>query len=155
EPAARHIDFAADVKPLLAKSCFHCHGRDTQESGLRLDTRKSAFKGADSGPVIVPGKSAESRLIQMVAGLDKKVGRMPPEDDGGALNGKQVGILRAWIDQGAEWPAASDHDDAAAKSKNLWSLRPISRPRLPKVTTDSWVRNPIDAFILAKLEREQ
>src|SRR5882757_7771641 len=67
-PATKSITFVTDIKPVLEKSCFHCHGPDTQEAGLRLDTRTLAFKGADSGPVMVPGKSAESRLIHVVDG---------------------------------------------------------------------------------------
>ena len=78
--ASADVDFARDIQPILAAACYKCHGPDTQESGLRLDVRKAALDGADSGPVIVPGKSSKSRLIHLVAGLDKDTGRMPPED---------------------------------------------------------------------------
>jgi mono/diheme cytochrome c family protein len=152
-PATRPVDYAQDIKPLLAKYCYECHGADAQEAGLRLDRKKSALAGADSGPVFVDGKSATSRLIHLVAGLDEEVGRMPPEDSGDALTAEQIGLLRAWIDQGLQWPddGKGDVNTAAAK---LWSLQPIVRPKAPTADTTKWIRNPIDAFILAKLEKE-
>jgi mono/diheme cytochrome c family protein len=151
--ATRAVDYAQDIQPLLAEHCYECHGADAQEAGLRLDRKKSALAGADSGPVFVEGKSARSRLIHLVAGLDEEVGRMPPEDAGDALTTEQIGLLRAWIDQGLPWPddGKGDANTAAAK---LWSLQPIVRPGIPKTNNTVWVRNPIDAFILSKLEKE-
>ena len=100
-PADRRIDFDRDVRPILVKHCHGCHGPDKQKSGLRLDRKTDAVKGGDDGVVIVPGKSAESLIVQLVAGLDKdRV--MPPK--GERLTAAQIGILRAWIDQGADWP---------------------------------------------------
>jgi mono/diheme cytochrome c family protein len=153
-PAAKKVDFAIDIKPLLAKSCFQCHGADKEEAGLRVDVRKLAMKGADSGPVILPGKSAESRLIQLVAGADHDVGRMPPEDAGEALSAEQIGLLRAWIDQGASWPDSADSAIEVRKGKDLWSLQAIHHPNPPQTQSKSWVRSPIDSFILEKLEHE-
>jgi hypothetical protein len=153
--ATRTVDFAKDIQPLLAKSCYECHGPDTQEAGLRLDLKKKALEGADSGPVLVSGDSKTSRLIHLVAGLDTEVGRMPPEDSGDALANEQIGLLRAWIDQGVAWPddAAGGHPMAAAEKH--WSFQPIARPAVPKVVRASWLQNPIDAFILAKLDQEK
>jgi mono/diheme cytochrome c family protein len=147
-PSDRHIDFVRDVRPLLFKNCFACHGPDKQKGGLRLDRKADALKGGDDGAVIVAGKSAESLLIQLVAGIDKdRV--MPPK--GERLTAEQVGVLRAWIDQGADWPATDDGDPL-----DWWSLRPLVRPALPKLSAEdeARARNPVDSFILAKLREK-
>ena len=102
KPAAtRKIDFVKDVQPILAAKCLDCHGAKKQESAYRLDHNASALRGGDLGRAIVPGKSNESPLIRYVAGLDPDI-KMPPE--GERLTAEQIAILRAWIDQGAEWP---------------------------------------------------
>ena len=85
-PAERTIDFAADIQPLLQKNCFSCHGAEHQEGGLRLDQKKRALEGGDSGAEIVPGKSAESRLVRMIAGIDEDFGQMPPDGKGKPLD---------------------------------------------------------------------
>ena len=95
-PAKDAVDFQRDVQPILAKRCHECHGPMKQSSGLRLDASEAALKGGNSGPVIVPGKSADSRLIHLVAGLDAEL-KMPPK--GPALSAEEIGKLRAWIDQ--------------------------------------------------------
>src|SRR5688572_24966136 len=93
------VDYMRDVKPLLKKHCYECHSIEKQEAGLRLDARQSALRGGDYGPVIIPGKSEESRLIRKV--LDGDGGdKMPPE---GELTPGEIGTLRAWIDQGADF----------------------------------------------------
>ncbi len=142
------VDFQRDVRPILEKRCFECHGADTQESGLRLDERAALLKGGKSGrPAVLPGKSGKSRLIEVVSGLDKKVS-MPP--DGARLSVAEIDTLRAWIDRGAEWstsklPAAiaNAHDD------EFWSFRPVHAPKPARVSGE-WNSNPIDAFIAAK-----
>ena len=106
-PAARKIDFVKDVQPIFADNCIGCHGPKLQESAYRLDHQPTALKGGEIGQPIVPGKSAESPLIRYVAGVDPDY-KMPP--DGNPLTAEQVGILRAWIDQGAEWPASASVD---------------------------------------------
>ena len=106
----RSVDFVKDTQPLLAQNCHRCHGAQRAEADLRWDVKKSALKGSDHGPVIVPGKSAESRMIQLVAGLDPK-NVMPKK--GERLTAEQVGLLRAWIDQGAQWP-----DERAARREH-------------------------------------
>ncbi len=101
-PAAkRAVDFVKDIQPLFREKCHACHGSSRHEAGLRLDRRDDALNGGDSGPAFVAGKSAESRLIRYVAGVDPDV-VMPPE--GEKLSDDQIGLLRAWIDQGAKWP---------------------------------------------------
>ena len=96
-PAA--VDYDKDVKPLLAQNCYSCHGPEVQQSGLRLDLRQNALRGGDYGPVIVAGKSGESKLIRRLVDGDGAM-QMPPT---GALLPEEIGILRAWIDQGAEF----------------------------------------------------
>ena len=93
------MDYDKDVKPLLAQNCYSCHGAEVQQSGLRLDLRQNALRGGDYGPVIVPGKSGESKLIRRLVDGDGGV-QMPPT---GALLPEEIGMLRAWIDQGAEF----------------------------------------------------
>ena len=152
-PAAKsQADFSRDVEPLFRERCYTCHGPQQQMSGLRLDSKAAALAGGYSGPVIKPGNSAESKLIHLVAGLKKDL-IMPM--GGGRLTPEQVGLLRAWIDQGAEWPeeGAAAKELLEAKSTH-WAFRPLQRPSPPKVRNQAWVRNPIDAFILAKLEAE-
>ena len=150
QPAQSKVDFVREIQPMLSQHCYSCHGPDKQESNLRLDLKSAAFKGGDSGPVIVAGKSAESRLIHLVAGLEKNL-VMPKK--GERLTSEQIGLLRAWIDQGANWPESTDAAKADDKS-NWWSFKPASRQPLPKVKNQKWARNPIDLFVLAKLEAE-
>src|SRR5947209_2435858 len=102
------VDFQRDVQPIFKARCYQCHGNGKQQSGLRLDDRSAALRGGNSGPVIVPGKSAASRLIHVVSGLDREA-KMPPS--GKPLTAAEVQRLRAWIDQGAKWP-----EDAVAKT---------------------------------------
>jgi len=101
-PAAARtkVDFARDIEPLL-KRCQVCHGAQQQMSGFRVDQKEAALKGGALGKDIQPGNSAGSRLIRLVAGVDGKV--MPPM--GARLTAAEVGLLRAWIDQGRDWPA--------------------------------------------------
>ena len=143
-PASKNkIDFARDVEPLLTRRCLICHGPQQQMSGFRLDQREAAPKGGASGIDIKPGDSANSRLIRLVAGADTGKKVMPPV--GARLTSDELGLLRAWIDQGAAWGTAQ---------ATHWSFRKIQRPAAPAVKNRAWVRNPVDAFILARLEKE-
>ena len=153
-PADREVDFARDVAPLLENRCFLRHGAQQQMKGLRLDRREDALRGGESGPVILPGNSAESRLIQLIAGTNPTQ-VMPPSGDG--LTTEQVGVLRAWIDQGAKWPSAETSESLAREQQtesSHWSFRPIRRPPVPDIDGSTWLRNPIDDFILKRLEAE-
>lgn len=150
EPVAGPVRFLEDIEPLLASRCQSCHGPQQQMNGLRLDRRAEALRGGYAGPVILPGDSARSKLILMVAGaVDGKV--MPPT--GEPLQDGEVGLLRAWIDQGADWP-----ERAAAKPASPaidhWAFTPVQRPSPPAVTGEAWARNAIDRFVLARLESE-
>jgi mono/diheme cytochrome c family protein len=149
-PAPRTVDYVADVQPILAKSCYSCHGPDKQHGSLRLDIKARALKGGDTGAFILPGRSADSLLIRYVAGLDPDR-QMPPK--GERLSAAQVAILRAWIDQGAHWPDTAAGGGAEAA---WWSLRPLVKPGLPQLSARDarWVRTPVDAFVIAKLREK-
>ena len=145
----RPVDFDRDVRPILVKHCYACHGPEKQKGGLRLDRKRDALQGGDDGPVIVAGKGAESPLVRLTAGLE--AGRvMPPT--GARLTGEQVGVLRAWVDQGAKWPETGETSDPL----DWWSFRALARPALPTLSAEdeSSVRNPVDRFILAKLREK-
>ena len=98
-PANIKVDFEKHIQPLLAERCHSCHGRQVQQSGLRLDSRQPAMRGGVYGPVIIPGNSADSKLIRRLVGGDGGL-QMPPT---GALSDDEIGLLRAWIDQGADF----------------------------------------------------
>ncbi|HVW35719.1 MAG TPA: c-type cytochrome domain-containing protein, partial [Pirellulales bacterium] len=102
---AEPVNFARDVRPLLSKNCFRCHGPDqaTLQAGLRLDSREGAIKPLESGQsAIVPGKSSESELIKRVASANADE-RMPPANGGRALTAGEIDLLRRWIEEGAEY----------------------------------------------------
>ncbi|HVS35004.1 MAG TPA: DUF1549 domain-containing protein, partial [Gemmataceae bacterium] len=145
-PPSRSVDYVRDVKPILAQNCVKCHGPDRHRGGLRLDTAAGVRRGGDSGPAVTPGDSAKSRLYRAVTAADG-VKPMPPT--GAPLDASQIVTLKAWIDAGAAAPA---NEVAAAGSH--WAFQPIVRPEPPAVKNEAWVRNPIDRFILARLEKE-
>ena len=108
--ADRKIDFEKEVQPVLSQKCYSCHGEDAQQSGLRLDKRQNALRGGDYGPVIIPGNSAKSKLIHRLVNGDGGL-QMPPT---GPLSDEEIGMLRAWIDQGADF-RIEVQDDAPAE----------------------------------------
>jgi mono/diheme cytochrome c family protein len=144
-PLARKVDYSRDVRPVLARACFSCHGPEKQRGGLRLDHGPSALAGGTSGVVIKKRDSANSRLIHVVAGHDPAM-VMPP-GEGKALSHDQVALLRAWIDQGPYFPE-SDWRETPKKLVH-WSFVPIRRPTVPVGT------HPIDAFVHARLRAEK
>ncbi len=147
-PAAdRNVDFITDIQPIFRASCYECHGPKKQEASFRLDHKGTALKGGEMGVAIKPGHSADSLLIQLVAGVKEEV--MPKK--GPRLSPAQVGLLRAWIDQGADWP---DSASIVIKEANRdhWAFKPPVRPAVPEVKSS--VSNPIDRFIAARLEKE-
>ncbi|HZT80192.1 MAG TPA: PSD1 and planctomycete cytochrome C domain-containing protein [Gemmataceae bacterium] len=144
-PARPAIDFNRQIRPILSENCFACHGPDekARKAKLRLDTKEGLLREVRSGlgRVVEPGKSAASDLIQRVT-ADEPHRLMPPPKSGKKpLKPEQVALLKEWIDQGAPW---SSH----------WAFLPPKRPPLPKVADRQWVREPLDAFILARLEAE-
>jgi hypothetical protein len=154
-PADKPVDFARDVQPLLARSCYSCHGPTKQKSNFRLDRRLAAFKGGDFGKAIIPHKSAESPLVRYVAGLEEGM-IMPPEGEGKQLTAAEIGILRRWIDDGAAWPVDPDEE---TKPTDWWSLKPLVKPAVPSsgegFQPASAIDNPIDAFVFAKLQEKK
>jgi len=140
------VDFNRDVRPLLAKHCFSCHGAERQESDFRLDRRDDALRGGANGVAILPGKAQESPLTDRIAGADPDL-RMPPKGD--LLPPEAVAVIRTWIDQGANWSA--DSETAATVKVDHWSLKPLVRPAVPRATASTIVQNPIDAFVAATL----
>ncbi len=147
--AAEPVNYLRDVKPLLTARCYACHGALQQKAGLRLDTAQFIREGGNSGPVVVPGKSAESLLIAHVTASGGKR-RMPPPDQGEMVTEKQVALLRAWIDQGATGPP---DEKPEADPKDHWAFRPPVRRPVPRVKETARVRNPIDAFLAAEREK--
>ncbi len=150
--------FERKVRPLLVEQCFGCHSKAlrTPGGGLRLDSRAAMLKGARRGPVITPGKPDTSLLVEAVEGVDSKL-TMPP---GKRLPEEQVEILRQWVLMGAPWPGeavvagpASAGTDFRARALKHWSFRPSAPTAIPPVRTRGWVRTPVDAFILARLEK--
>jgi mono/diheme cytochrome c family protein len=147
---SRSVDYARDIRPILEARCYACHGPKKQKAGLRLDEKAAAFRGGSDGvEAIRSGHASESELIRRVGSHDPEE-RMPPEGD--RLTSDQVGILRAWIDQGANWP--EELSEASVKARGHWAFRPPIRPAVPAVRTPDWSRTPIDRFILARLETE-
>ncbi len=156
QPILCAVDFARDVEPILHQRCYLCHGSQQQMSGLRLDSRDAALAGGLSGPAVVPGDPAASALIARVSS-DRSGFRMPPGDD--VLSGEEVAALRAWIAEGAEWQGTAPltAESAAAReevAERHWAFQPIRRPKVPSTAGREWIRSPIDAFVLAKLESE-
>ncbi len=140
-PAAnKDVDFVRDVRPIFQRACIRCHGPDKQKSEFRLDIRQTALTGGESfAPNIVPGKSADSPLVKMVAGIGDVT--MPPEGD--RLSAEEVGLLRAWIDQGAKWP-----DELAGELKDKsdwWSFKPLPEKADGGVSIDAFIRAKLDS----------
>jgi len=135
-PAASHpINFSKEIKPIIETSCIKCHGRGRDKGGLQMDTREILLKGGDSGPAVVVGKSAESYLIELVSGLDPD-SIMPQK--GSKLKPEQIGLLRAWIDQGLKWDTGI----------TFGKLEPINlKPNRPEVPLGRNGENPIDRFL--------
>ena len=148
---AGEVDFVQDVRPILQRHCYSCHGEEKQQSGLRLDVKSEAFKGGDGwGPFVVQGDPNESPLIELVTENDAD-SRMPPGDE--PLSAEQIAILSAWVEQGAVWP---DGADLVVLKDRLdhWSFKPVVMPEVPQVSKRDWPRTPIDHFVLSRLEQE-
>jgi hypothetical protein len=141
--------FAKEVRPILAARCYSCHGPEVQQSGLRLDSLAGILKGSEFGPVIVPHEAEKSRLIRRLAAQERP--QMPY--GGPPLSADEMAVISKWINAGAPGP-----DDATplaqAKTQRHWSYVKPVRPEVPAVRDAAWVRNPIDNFILARLDKE-
>lgn len=139
-PASHTVSFRDEIKPILETSCIKCHGRGKTKGGFQLESRESLLKGGDSGPAIVLGQSAESYLIELVSGLDPE--NIMPEK-GTKLTPLQVGLLRAWIDQGAPWDP----------QVNFGKVPPVNlKPRKPENIDLTTSGNPIDSILSGYLK---
>jgi hypothetical protein len=158
--ATQHAAFAADddgvrffrerIEPALKQHCYQCHSAEAKElkGGLRLDWRGGVLKGGDSGPVIVPGKSGHSVLIQAIRHEGDY--EMPPDKP--KLPDATIADFVRWVDSGAPDPRTEAPIVAAANPRQHWAFQPVKLPALPPVKDNSWLQSPVDAFILAKLE---
>ena len=143
--------FETRVRPVLAHNCFACH-TDAKMGGLQLDTREHALKGGKSGPVIVPGDPAKSRLALAISYTDSKL-KMPPS---GKLPDADIAALTTWIKDGAVWPASGavlpPQYTITKEQRAFWAFQPVSDPKPPATRNTKWPQSDIDRFILAKLE---
>jgi hypothetical protein len=135
------VDFNRQVRPILAGSCFKCHGPDAaaRQARLRLDTAEgAAMLRRDGRAAVVAGDATASLLLERVTTLDDSF-RMPPPGVGPRLSAEQIDVLRRWIEEGAEY-------------QRHWSFVPPQRPQLPLVDDPDWPRHVLDAFVLARLD---
>ncbi len=145
--AKQKVDFKRDIRPIFERSCYSCHGPQQALGQLRLDVRNRAMAGGISGKVIVSGQSSASRLIDRLLGKGSEV-RMPL---GGELPPADIALIRSWIDEGAVWP--EELSSVEASTPRHWAyLKPVT-PQIPQVNS-RWIRNPIDSFVLHRLEKE-
>ena len=145
EAPAKPVDFDRDIRPILADNCFACHGPDEKQrmANLRLDQKETLFADRGGYRIVVPGKPAESKMYQKVSSADPGV-RMPPFYSERKLTPAQIELIKRWIDEGAKY-------------EQHWSFVPPTRPPVPAlkdVKDAAWPRNPIDNFVMARLERE-
>jgi mono/diheme cytochrome c family protein len=145
---ASAVDYLADIKPILREHCYRCHGARQQKGGLRLDTAEYAGKGGEAGAAVVPGKAAESIMIQALRGIHPTISQMPYKKP--ALPEEQIALIVRWIDTGAMAPL---HEEA--ETAKHWAFSPPSQPVLPELSDRSRVRSPADRFIQKRLEADK
>src|SRR5581483_8536342 len=149
------VDFIRDIQPIFVASCYRCHGNGKASGQLRLDVKTLAMKGGISGAVIIAGDSKASRLMARIEGAGGEQ-RMPL--GGEPLKPEQIELIRRWIDEGANWPSSesptTDYRSPSTQLPKHWAFIAPVRAALPEVKTKAWVRNPIDQFVLAKIERQ-
>jgi hypothetical protein len=149
--------FEKNVRPILSDRCYECHSaaKNSSKGGLILDSRDGAFKGGDEGPSVVPGNLEKSLLIKAVRYTDPEFA-MPPKKTGGKLPDDKIAILEEWVKMGAPMPAGGSAKltGLTGKARDHWAFQPITKPKVPEVKNKAWVRTPIDAFVLAKLEEK-
>ena len=158
-PPAELAFFEKRVRPVLVEACYKCHSQSAgkHKAGLNVDSRGALLAGGDTGPAVVPGRPDESLLITAVAYQDAEL-QMPPD---GRLPDEAIADLREWIRRGAVWPGADGEVDPLPARREFqiteadrahWAFQPISQPEPPAVERADWVRNPVDAFVAARLE---
>ncbi len=142
-PAAEKVDFAKEVRPILERSCANCHGPKAQMGKLRLDSKVSSLR------TLVKGHPDESDIYQRIAGTSDRP-KMPM--GGKPLPAEEIAIIKRWISEGADWP---DEFSIDAQKPRHWAYIAPKRASLPKISDTAWTKNPVDSFILAKLEQEK
>jgi len=150
--------FEAKIRPVLIEQCYSCHSAEAAKNkklrgGLYLDSKAGVYSGGDSGPAVAPGKPKESLLVKALRGQDGL--SMPPKQ---RLSASVVADFERWIEMGAPDPRDGAEKKATAKidietGRSHWSFQPFSKPMPPAVKSSGWVRTPIDAFLLAKMEK--
>jgi hypothetical protein len=150
--------FEQEVRPILVARCSKCHGGPQPKAGLRLDSVEGLRKGSDSGPIVIPGRVDESKLIIAVRYEDPEL-QMPPT---GKLSSEEIAVLERWVRMGAPLPpveqerpleaAATSDAEEWEKRRRHWAYQRLQKPSLPPVRDQTWVRTPVDAFILHRLE---
>lgn len=163
EPTDESVDSAAGidffekhVRPILVEHCLDCHAGEEINGGLSMDSREAILIGGDSGAAAVPHKPDSSRLMEAIS-YENRDFQMPPQNK---LPDAQIAILRKWIEMGLPDPRTAEHVSTAPtgmsieEGREFWSFRPVSDPAVPEVAQSDWVQQPIDAFVLAQMERE-
>jgi hypothetical protein len=148
--------FESKIRPLLADRCIKCHGPNKQKGELRLDSRAALVQGGEQGPAAVPGAPEKSLLITAVQYTRDDL-QMPPRKK---LSSQQIADLVRWVKMGAPWPATGGAATTtrrgdfkiSARDRAHWAFQPIKRARAPRVRDQAWPANPIDTFVLARLE---
>ena len=153
-PAEGLAFFESKVRPLLIAQCYSCHGDKAVQGGLRLDSREALLKGGEHGAALVAGKPEQSLLIRAVQYSDKSL-QMPPK---GRLPDAQIAVLIEWVKRGAPDPRTAAPASSGGRVIDLaagrkhWAFQPLKSPLPPRVKNAAWSKNPIDRFILAKLQ---
>jgi mono/diheme cytochrome c family protein len=150
--------FENKIRPVLSNDCHQCHSAEAKalKGELRLDSRAAVLKGGDSGPSVVPGKPDESLIIKAIRYKDEDTA-MPPKK---RLTDAQIADIEAWVKMGLPWPENAGTSSPEAKKgygfakwrTEHWAFRKVEKPSIPSVSDNAWVKHPVDAFVLAKLE---
>ncbi|MDG3006707.1 PSD1 and planctomycete cytochrome C domain-containing protein [Paludisphaera mucosa] len=145
--------FETSIRPVLVESCQKCHGPEKQKADFRVDSREAILKGGSLGPAVVPGKPAESPMVQALAHAGDEGLKMPPA---GKLSEPAIQALTRWVEMGAPWgdAAAGPSASAADPARDHWAFQPLKPAPAPDVHDRAWVRSSLDARILARLEQE-
>ena len=148
--------FENQIRPVLSSQCFECHSGTSERlrGGLRLDNRSDFLKGGIDGPIVVPGNPEASLLIKAIRHDHPDIKMPPPKSGRARLPDQVISDFTTWVQSGAPYPEGSATPSAPAASSLPWSLQPLRNPALPSVTNPSWPRQPLDSFILARLETD-
>ncbi|QDV49726.1 DUF1553 domain-containing protein [Gimesia fumaroli] len=155
----KEVFFEKRIRPLLVNQCYDCHSEDSVESGLRVDSLSALVQGGERGPSVIVGKPEQSLLISAVNHSGQL--HMPPKDK---LSQKEISDLTEWIRLGAYWPNSKPIVQSnegkpegplfTEQEKAFWAFQPPQKPSLPQVKQSEWVQNPIDTFVLSRLEQK-